>query len=186
MEHNLDADRKCELSALYQEVILEHFKRPRHKGRVEHCQFCQEGKNPLCGDTITVFCQVGGEAHDPRLSLHFEGSGCSISQASASIMCESLQNISLNEAKNRLKQAESIYSGKQSISPDDFEEDVEALHGVSQFPVRIKCAALPWKTLEILIAENFDAQGHPKQGCNKITNCVQNNSKKLKVVSTEN
>lgn len=177
--------KNIELSALYQEVILEHFKRPRYKGRTDHCQYCQEGKNPLCGDTVTIFCEIKHDNKKPLLNLHFEGAGCSISQASASIMCEALQNIGLEEAKQLLKHAEDIYTGKEKFNTDDLEADVEALHGVSKFPVRIKCAALPWKTLEILIAENFDTEGNPKPGCNKLTNCVQNNTKKLKVVTTE-
>lgn len=179
-------NQNIELKDLYQEVILEHFKRPRFKGRTEHCEYCQEGKNPLCGDTITLFCSVDKNSDKPLLNLHFEGSGCSISQASASIMCDALHNASLERARILLKTAEDIYTGKQQLSPEELEEDVEALGGVSKFPVRIKCAALPWKTLELLLAENFDEQGHPKAGCDKLKNCVQNKTKKLKVVSTEN
>ena len=175
-----------ELSSLYQEVILEHYKRPRFKGRVDNCQYCVEGKNPLCGDTVTIFCHLETNTKDPRLSVHFEGTGCSISQASASIMCEALQNCPLQEAQKLLKEAENIYTGKQAVTSDELEADLEALHGVSQFPVRIKCAALPWKTLEILLQENFDPQGNPKTGCSKLTNCVLNQTKKLKVISTEN
>lgn len=174
-----------ELAALYQEVILEHFKRPRFKGRADHCQYCTEGKNPLCGDTVTIYCEVNQNSDNPVLNLHFDGVGCSISQASASIMCEAVQGMSLEEAKNLLKSAENIYTGKEKLNSSDLEADIEALHGVSKFPVRIKCAALPWKTFEILIAENFDAEGKPKPGCQKITNCVQNQTKKLKVVTTE-
>jgi nitrogen fixation NifU-like protein len=179
-------NQKVELKDLYQEVILEHYKRPRFKGRTDHCEYCQEGKNPLCGDMITIYCSVDKNSKDNLLNLHFEGSGCSISQASASIMCEALQNVNLERAKSLLKTAEDIYTGKQQLSGDDLEEDMEALSGVSKFPVRIKCAALPWKTLELLITENFDEQGYPKPGCDKLKNCVQNNTKKLKVVSTEN
>src|SRR6185503_16994166 len=90
--------KNIELAALYQEVILEHFKRPRYKGRTDHCQYCLDGKNPLCGDTVTIFCEIKHDSQSPLLNLHFEGSGCSISQASASIMCEALQNVNLAEA----------------------------------------------------------------------------------------
>lgn len=178
-------NKNIELTSLYQEVILEHFKRPRFKGRTDHCQFCQEGKNPLCGDTITIFCEVKQDKDRAFLNLHFEGVGCSISQASASIMCESLQNIDFAEAKKILAHAENIYTGKEKLNAEDLESDLEALHGVSKFPVRIKCAALPWKTLEILLADNFNEEGIPKAGCNKLTNCVQNKTKKLKIVTTE-
>ncbi len=183
MSFNTDNIQKnVELTALYQEVILEHVKRPRYKGRVNDCQFCQEGKNPLCGDTVTIFCEVN---ENSTFNIRFEGVGCSISQASASIMCEALQKAGLKQAQKLLHHAEDIYTGKAKLLSDDLEEDLEALYGVSKFPVRIKCAALPWKTLEILLAENFDAEGNPKEGCNKLTSCVRNNTKKLKVVSME-
>lgn len=178
--------QNIELTDLYQEVIREHCKRPRFKGRIDHCQFCQEGKNPLCGDTVTIFCDLSGqEAQKNLLSLHFEGSGCSISQASASIMCEMLQNVDFREAQKLIEHAENIYTGKEKLQSDDLDADVEALNGVSKFPVRVKCAALPWKTLELLLQENFDENGQPKAGCNKLTNCVQNKTKKLKIVTTE-
>jgi nitrogen fixation NifU-like protein len=180
------SNNNIELNSLYQEVILEHSKRPRFKGRTEQCQFCHEGKNPLCGDNVTIFCEVDSKMTPPRLTLHFEGSGCSISQASASIMCDSIQNKTLTDVKKILQHAENIYTGKEKLEANDLDDDVEALNGVSKFPVRIKCAALPWKTLEYLIQDNFDAQGLPKEGCHKLKSCTQNSTRKLKIISTEN
>lgn len=179
------------LTDLYQEIIVEHSRRPRFKGRVEGCKFCQEGKNPLCGDQITIFCKINAapEGVAPRLSAHFDGTGCSISQASASMMCDALQNVDVQKARAVLHHAESIYTGKKSIkNVDDVEEDIEALFGVSKFPVRIKCAALAWKTLELLLNEHFDEEGNlkkatPEAGCGELRACAS--VRKLKVVSTE-
>ncbi len=175
------SSQQKELSALYQEVILDHSKHPRHKHKMTSCQFCQEGKNPLCGDQITVFCSLDANR---LLTVSFEGSGCSISQASASMMCEALQGKTVHEVKPMLKSAEDIYSGRAQLDDADLENDLEALSGVGKFPVRIKCAALPWKTFEILFQEHFDAQGNPKNPCHFST-CPPPASKKLKVVTTE-
>jgi len=171
---------QADVAALYQEIILEHAKRPRFKTKAAACQFCQEGKNPLCGDEITVFCQWNGA--DKRLSVTFEGSGCSISQASASMMCSVLQKVTREEALGYLRKAEEIYTGKWK--GEEFEEDFEALAGVGQFPVRVKCAALPWKTMELLLSENFEADGTPRAGCEKLNQCPKG-IKALKIVSTE-
>lgn len=192
-------DRQDELKSLYQDVIVDHVRYPRFKGRTADCQYCAEGKNPLCGDTVVVFCETKiPDAHsaDPKLYAHFEGSGCSISQASASMMCEAIQGVSFEQAKAILNQAEGIYTGKQKTSlgapssglqedEDELDSDLDALAGVSQFPVRIKCAALPWKTFEILLTDYFSADGTPKPGCHQLKKCDQSQTRKLKVVTTE-
>ena len=188
MTENLKTSQSIELSSLYQEVIVDHSKRPRFKSKNFSCRYCQEGKNPLCGDAITVFCEIKMKDNQcPLLSIGFDGTGCSISQASASIMCDSLQNVTLEEAQKTIHHAENIYTGKLSINADDLEEDIEALNGVSKVPVRVKCAALPWKTLNLLLNDNFDEKGMPKLGCDKEENCVksQNSQRKLKIVTTE-
>ncbi len=178
-----------ELAGLYQETILDHFKRPRHKKKADHCGFCQEGKNPLCGDTIVVYCELNERNGQKFINTFFEGSGCSISQASASIMCDLIHNVTIAEAKNIIQQAEQTYTGKITIDADNMESDLDALYGVSQFPVRIKCAALAWKTLGVLLADNFDANGHLiEKPCVPGNTCQQNKTKKnkLKIVNTEN
>lgn len=174
-----------DLNELYQEVIVEHARRPRFKYKPAACRFCQEGVNPSCGDTLTVFCQLENQGAQTRLSVTFDGVGCSISQASASMMCEALQSVTLEQARAWIQKAESIYTGQRSVSPDDLVEDVEALHGVSKFPVRIKCAALAWKTLEVLLGENFDSQGQAKMGCDALEKNTCRKEKKLRIVSTE-
>ncbi|WP_186649030.1 Fe-S cluster assembly sulfur transfer protein SufU [Fluviispira vulneris] len=188
MTTGLKSSQSVELNALYQEVIVDHSKNPRFKSKNMPCRFCQEGKNPLCGDNITIYCQVEMKDDKPTLYVGFDGTGCSISQASASIMCNSMQSVTLAEARDLIIEAEKIYTGIIQVNSDDLEQDIEALHGVSKFPVRVKCAALAWKTLSLLLNENFDEAGMPKQGCDKLTNCAQSplNKRKLKIVSTEN
>lgn len=179
------------LGELYQEVIVEHSRRPRCKGRIEGCQFCLEGKNPLCGDNITLYCQLQSEtsaSFEPRIKVHFEGSGCSISQASTSMMCDSVANKTVTEVRALISRVEGIYTGRTQLnSEDDLEDDVEALQGVSRFPVRIKCAALPWKTLELLLNENFDEQGRqrPESLACKFDEPCGAKKRKLKVITTE-
>jgi nitrogen fixation NifU-like protein len=187
MEENLKASQSIELSSLYQDVIIDHAKRPRFKSKNSSCRFCLEGKNPICGDNITVFCQVEMQNSCPLLSIQFDGHGCSISQASASIMCEILQKVTLDKVQKTIHHAEEIYTGKLKVNPQDLEDDIEALNGVSKFPVRVKCAALPWKTLDLLLTDNFDVDGMPKSGCDKLENCVKssNSQRKLKIVTTE-
>lgn len=187
MTENLKTSQSIELNSLYQEIIVDHARRPRFKSSSMFCHFCQEGKNPLCGDVVTVFCQIEMKNKCPLLSIGFDGSGCSISQASASIMCDSLQKVTLEEAQKTISHAESIYTGKFSVNPIELDDDIEALNGVSKFPVRVKCAALPWKTLDLLLNDNFDKNGMPKSECDKQENCVKskNNQRKLKIVTTE-
>jgi nitrogen fixation protein NifU and related proteins len=184
------------LSDLYQEVIMEHYRRPRHKGKPsEGCQYCQDGKNPLCGDQITLFCRVqeaeGGEGL-PRVSLGFDGHGCSISQASASMLCESVQGLSVPEAREVVRHAEGVYTGRSRPElEDDIERDVDALFGVSKFPVRVKCAALAWKTFELILADKFTEEGtlkEPEGACSTLRaapGCAREQRRTLRVVSTE-
>lgn len=180
------------LGELYQEIIVEHSRRPRCKGKVEGCQFCLEGKNPLCGDQITLYCQLissHGSASEPRIKVSFEGSGCSISQASTSMMCEAVSNKTVREARTQIERVEGIYTGRTGPkTEDELEEDYEALQGVSKFPVRIKCAALAWKTLELLLTENFDENGiqRPESLACKLSEPCGSQSRKLKkIITTE-
>lgn len=191
------------LSELYQEVIMEHSRRPRHKGKPsEGCQYCQDGKNPLCGDQITLFCQVhesalapalqGNAGALPRVSLSFDGHGCSISQASASMLCEAVQGLTVPEARSAVRHAEAVYTGRAHPTlEDDIEDDVDALYGVSKFPVRVKCAALAWKTFELILDEKFTEEGtlkDPDGSCSTLRaspGCAREQRRTLRVVSTE-
>lgn len=180
-----------ELNNFYQEIIVDHFKHPRFKGRLNDCRFCQDGKNPVCGDIISIFCKLNQQTGQngikkfPCLQVYFDGSGCAISQASASIMCEMVQNQGLEETKQAIRYAEQVYTGQTKIDPENIDSDIDALNGISQFPARVKCAALPWKTLECLIAENFDEEGNPiSRSCINHLAAIKQ-QKKLRIVSTE-
>lgn len=181
--HTISHNHNANLNHFYQEVIIDHYKHPRFKGVLAECCFCQEGKNPLCGDLVSIYCKVDRVSH--LLHVHFDGSGCSISQASASIMCELVHNKTVPEVKRLIDLAEHIYTGKQTQLDADMESDLDALSGVSKFPARIKCAALPWKTLECLIDQNFNSKGQPvSRSCEKHLISLKQ-GKKLKIVSTE-
>ena len=132
------------LDMLYKDVILDHHKEPRNFGRVEGAQLTREGLNPLCGDHVTVSVKLDpkGERID---RCGFEGQGCSICLASASIMTEEVSGGTVKDARRKVREFRELMLGKRP--PEAFEGDVEALAGVRKFPVRIKCALLGWTTL---------------------------------------
>ncbi len=123
---------------------MDHYKSPRHRKTVENCTHRADGHNPLCGDEITITLALrDGIVQD----VGFSGRGCSISQASASMMTETLIGQSVEQAVSRVEQIKAMFKGDPH-EPLDPDEDLAALEGVKQFPVRIKCALLPWTTLE--------------------------------------
>ena len=135
------------LEDLYREVILDHYSTPRNKGELPPPATCTEGTNPLCGDEIKIFLNVAdGIVQDVR----FSGHGCSISQASASMMtsivkCKSLADV--RAVARRFKQLMTIEEDDGTTPTDIRLGDIEALQGVVKYPVRIKCAVLGWNTL---------------------------------------
>ena len=133
------------LSDLYQEVILDHNRRPRNYGSLEEPTGKAEGHNPLCGDRVTVYIKMDGD----RISaVTFEGTGCAISTASASIMTEVLQGKTLAEAHELFHKFHDMVMGKTIIDPDDEElERLLVFHRLSEYPVRVKCATLVWHAL---------------------------------------
>lgn len=135
------------LDDLYRSVIVDHYNHPRNYGRPEKWDVLVEGKNPVCGDEITLFISV---KEDVISDCKFEGKGCSISMASASIMTETLIGKNLHEAKTILKDFNDLLRGEQCSRCDDY-GDVVAFQGVTRFPVRIKCALLAWKTIEDVV-----------------------------------
>jgi len=140
------------LDDLYREVILDHYSHPRNKGAVEPADITREGTNPLCGDEIRVSLRVrDGVVEDVR----FDGKGCSISQASASMMTEQLKGQRVEDAARLIAAFKSMMRG-DALPPDGL-GDLEALQGVRKFPVRVKCATLPWVTLEMALEELHDA-----------------------------
>lgn len=140
------------LDDLYQEIILDHYKSPRKKGLLPNPDAKAEGFNPFCGDQVVLTMEVG---HDSRISqVGFEGQGCSISQASASMMSAHLEGKTIEEAAELVRTFKGIMQGEEITEEQEDElGEIAALQGVRQFPVRIKCALLGWTTLQDAIAE---------------------------------
>lgn len=136
------------LSQLYQEVILDHYRKPRNKHDVEDTTHTITLNNPLCGDVIDLLIKVqGGRIAD----IGFKGKGCSISQASASMMTERLKGRSIDEALALTGTFKEMLHGDEAAAADADLGDLRALQGVSKFPVRVKCALLAWNCLEELV-----------------------------------
>ena len=142
------------LEDLYREIILDHYKSPRNRGeRATPPAVSAQGPNPLCGDEITVYLQLDGNT---VTDIKVGGSGCSISQSSASMMSQAVKGKSVDDVKaivRRFKGMMSIDTEDDSPLPDVKLGDLEALQGVVKFPVRIKCATLAWNTLTEALAE---------------------------------
>ena len=133
-----------ELHDLYQEIILDHNKRPRHYGALAHATHSAEGYNPLCGDKIEVFLRID----DDRIAdIRFECASCAICKASASIMTVALDGKSLDEAESTRSEVERIITTDTEATLDT-QGELAALAGVRKFPARIKCATLPWHTYQ--------------------------------------
>ena len=143
------ARQEAELDDLYKEIILDHYRNPRHRGSLTSATASHEGLNPLCGDEVTVELLVKGD----RVSdVAYKGSGCSISQSSASMMTEAVYGKSLDEVKHLSQDFTAMMRGEEDIDSESL-GDLEALSGVRKFPVRVKCATLAWHTLEEAIEE---------------------------------
>ena len=139
-----------DLSELYQEVILDHNKRPRNFHPLENATHEAEGYNPLCGDRLNVFLRVDGE----RIAdIGFVGSGCAISKASASLMTDSLKGMTIADARALFER----FHAMVTTPPDQPVEDLgklSVLAGVREFPVRVKCASLAWHTLKAALEKS--------------------------------
>jgi nitrogen fixation protein NifU and related proteins len=133
-----------ELQDLYQEVVLDHGKRPRNFREVEGANHRAQGHNPLCGDQITVTVKVeGGVIRD----IGFQGQGCAISRASASLMTGAVKDRTREEAEQLFEQVHKLVTeGPADVNPEVLGK-LTVLSGVSEFPARVKCASLAWHTL---------------------------------------
>jgi nitrogen fixation NifU-like protein len=140
----------AEIGALYQEMILDHYRRPRNKGALEKADATVEMKNPLCGDEITL--QVAFEGNSV-CDLRFSGRGCSISQASASMMTQLVKGKSGEEIDSMRKQFRDLMLGNASTADESQLGSLRALSGVARFPARVKCALLAWNALETALAQ---------------------------------
>lgn len=134
-----------ELRDLYQEVILDHRKRPRNFRLMEGADFHAEGYNPLCGDQVTVFLKVrNGLIED----VSFQGEGCAISMASASLMTEILKGKTFQEAGDLFNSFHQLITNEATEGSEKISlGKLEVLAGVREFPMRVKCATLAWHTL---------------------------------------
>jgi len=133
------------LNGLYKEVILDHYRAPRHRGVIEEPTFKEGGHNPSCGDTLEVFVHLNDQEVIDDIS--FEGHGCSISMASSSMMAELMGGKSLRDALDLVKVFEGMMRGEAEFPDADEYLDVSSLKGVADFPVRLKCATLAWDTI---------------------------------------
>jgi len=135
-----------ELRELYQEVILDHNKSPRNFRAIEHPTNFAEGYNPLCGDNINIFLIVNDEGIIEDIS--FQGSGCAISKASASLMTSILKGKTIEEAENVFEKFHELVTDKLGDNPniDDLGK-LAVFAGVREFPARVKCASLAWHTM---------------------------------------
>ena len=132
-----------QLNELYREVILDHYQSPRGKGNLPAPTHCGEGKNPLCGDEITLQLMIAG---DVVSQVMWNGHGCSICMASASMLAEQLTGKPLTDVHQIAQSFIDLMHGATPPATIDM-GDLPVLEGVKQFPVRIKCALLPWTTL---------------------------------------
>ena len=134
-----------DLSDLYQAIILDHNKRPRHYGALAEATHRAEGYNPLCGDKIEVFLQLSGDQIE---AIKFECASCAICKASASIMAEALVGQSLPVGDSIQESVNRILKTDTETATLDVQGEIAALSGIRNFPARIKCATLPWHTYQ--------------------------------------
>jgi len=140
-----------ELDDLYQDIILDHYRSPRHQGLLDDPDLKGEGFNPFCGDQVVLTLDLDDAGRIAKVG--FEGQGCSISQASASMLTGQLEGKTLEEAEGLVHIFKGVMQGGE-FTPEQEDElgDVVALEGVKRFPIRIKCALLGWTTLQDAIA----------------------------------
>jgi nitrogen fixation protein NifU and related proteins len=147
------------LRDLYQQVILEHYKKPRHKGKTNPVHRYQKGHNPSCGDTIELTLQLN-EADNGSGSriedVKFEGEGCAISMASADLMADALAGKTVQEALEMVQRFQAMMKGEAEF-PRELRK-LNVMQGVAQFPVRIKCANLAWHALKAALESSKTSQ----------------------------
>jgi nitrogen fixation protein NifU and related proteins len=133
-----------DLSELYQEILLEHNSKPRNFRKLEDANHTADGYNPLCGDQITLYLKVEGNV---ITDVGFQGSGCAISRASASMMTQSVKGQKLEKAEEIFDEFHKMLTSRGADLDYDKLGDLDMLSGVAEYPTRIKCAVLAWHTL---------------------------------------
>ena len=146
-----------ELKELYQEIILDHAKNPRNKGKCDGYNHHAKAHNPLCGDKVQIYVNLGEDKNLKGLS--FEGEGCAISLASASILTDTLKGKDLIFTKKLTEDFLNMLKTKSKITLNSLSQDqmttINSLSGVQEFPMRIKCATMAWHTLLTAVKEKF-------------------------------
>lgn len=136
-----------DLRELYQEVILDHSKHPRNFGKLDPCSHEAHGYNPLCGDTINIFVSLTDD--NVINDISFEGKGCAISIASASLLTDIIKGKTLSDAEQLFDGFHALVTGKNdTLDAGEDSERLMVLSGVKQFPMRVKCATLSWHALQ--------------------------------------
>lgn len=143
------------LRDLYQQVILERYKKPRYRGQTNPVHRYQKGHNPSCGDTIELTVQLN-EPGTHIEDVKFEGEGCAIAIASADLMAESMRGKTIGEALEMVQQFQEMMKGNLEF-PKELRK-LNVMQGVAQFPVRIKCATLTWHTLRAALESSNQAE----------------------------
>ena len=143
-----------DLTDLYQEVILDHNRRPRNWGPMNDATRVAKGHNPLCGDRLTLYVKVEGGT---LTGISFEGSGCAISKASASLMTDAVKGQSLTDALSLFDRVHDMLTTPiaQPVNTDEVGK-MAVLSGVREFPARVKCASLAWHTLKSAILDTHE------------------------------
>jgi nitrogen fixation NifU-like protein len=141
-----------DLKTLYRQTVLDHSRHPRNFRRIENCERTAEGHNPLCGDKVTIYLRISG---DEISDISFEGTGCAICIASASILTEAARGKNQQAAERLAQQVIQAFVAAQSRADTDSQlGDMAALAGVRAYPSRIKCATLAWHTLHAALHED--------------------------------
>lgn len=141
------------VGGLYQELLLDHYRRPRNRGHLEHADVSVRKKNPLCGDVVELALAFEG---DTVRDIKFLGEGCAISQASASMMTQLLKGRTLAEVEQLAQRFTAMLHGDEQAARDKSLGELRALAGVSKLPVRLKCALLAWGALAECLAQRAE------------------------------
>jgi nitrogen fixation NifU-like protein len=147
--------------ALYQELILEHNRKPRNFREMENADRRIEGRNPLCGDALTLWVKMDG---DSIADVSFKGQGCAISKASASLMTTAVKGKTRDEAEHLFEKFHSLVLGTLPESEQTSLGSLRALGGVSRFPLRVKCASLAWHALRAALEQGDSEISTEREG----------------------
>ena len=142
-----------EMRELYQEMILDHHRRPRNSGKLPGANRSAEGFNPLCGDRVTVYLLVEG---DRIQDISFEGSGCAICIASCSLMTEALKGRTVAEAEALFGRFHDLLTNDAAVLDEEALGKLAVFEGVREFPVRVKCATLPWHAFRAAVQQTVN------------------------------